>query len=237
MRFKRTAVGIAAVVALAAGSAGALAATGDDREAEQTVLDAAAERLDVTPEELRSALTAAQDARLDQAVGDGELTQEQADAIKERRAQDGRVLDMGGGPGHHRGGPGGPGMFGDLAAALELSEAQLRTQLADGRSISEVAEDQDTTLPAVKRAVRAAQVDRLDAEVQAGRLTDAQRDAMVEHLDGHIDRLGEAAGGSFGGPGGRAGGMHPGEALDADDSRGGTDGASAALDRPGYTDQ
>jgi hypothetical protein len=197
---KRMAVGGIAAVALAAGAAGAVAATGGDpREAEQAVLDDAAERLDVTPARLESALRAAQDARLDQAVREGELTQEQADAIKERRAQDGRVLGMGHGHGHghHGRGPGGGAMLEDLAAALDLSEEQLRNELRDGSSVAEIAEDQDKQLDAVKREVRAAQVERLDAEVEAGRLTDAQRDAMVERLDDHIDRLGEGPGGHF----------------------------------------
>jgi hypothetical protein len=73
-----------------------------------------AEELGVTVPELRKAVRAQMDARLDQAVEDGMLTQKQADQIRKS-----------GGPGRHRGpghggvpggppGPGGPGMPGLL---------------------------------------------------------------------------------------------------------------------------
>lgn len=237
MRPRRLAIGGLAALALAAGSAGAIAATGSDsREDEQAVLDDAAKRLEVTPEKLRSALGAAQDAQLDQAVRSGELSQEQADAIKARRAQDGRVLGMGPGrgPGHHgmrgRGRGGGEQRFEDLAAALDLSEAELDAELRDGKSVSEIAEAQNKPLADVKREVRAARVERLAAAVKAGRITDAQRYAMVEHLDKHIDRLGEKAGGRFGGP--------PRAGVDGGDgSSDDTDGAAAVPAGPGYTFQ
>ena len=191
------AIGAVAVAALAAGSGAAVATSRDGgREAEQEVLADAAKRLDVTPQKLRSALSAAQDAQLEAAVKEGRLTQEQADAIKARRRQDGRVLGVG--PGHHHGpGFGGPGMrrglnmFSELAEALDLSEEQLLDRLHDGRSVAQIARAQNKDLDDVKAQVRDAQAKRLDAEVRAGRLTDAQRDAMLEHLDEHIDRLAE----------------------------------------------
>jgi polyhydroxyalkanoate synthesis regulator phasin len=108
--------------ALLAGGAGmAIAAVSKDdgKKAEQAVLDDAAKRLGVTADKLRDALSAAQDAQIDQAVKDGKLTQKQADAIKARRKQSGHVLGgpLGGpgpgGPGMRRfGGPGGPGFRG-----------------------------------------------------------------------------------------------------------------------------
>ncbi|MCZ4494718.1 MAG: hypothetical protein JWP53_3649, partial [Conexibacter sp.] len=105
MRVKRYMIVSAAVLAAGAGAGGAIAASsGDDaKKTEQSVLDDAAKRLNVTPEALRSALGAAEDAQLDQSVKDGKITQAQADAIKAERATAGRVL---GGPGVG-GGPGG----------------------------------------------------------------------------------------------------------------------------------
>src|SRR3954463_8742574 len=106
MRVKPYVLVTAAVLAVAAGGGAAIAATsGDDhKKTEQAIIDDAAQRLNVSPEALRSALGAAEDTQLDQAVKDGKLTQEQADAIKNRRQQAGDVL---GGPGV--GVPGGPG--------------------------------------------------------------------------------------------------------------------------------
>src|SRR5688572_16113373 len=172
---KRMAIGAVAVAALAVGSGAAIATSRDGgREAEQEVLADAAKRLDVTPEKLRSALSAAQDAQLDAAVKEGRLTQEQADAIKARRRQDGRVLGVG--PGHQHGhGFGGPGMrrglnmFSELAQALDLTEEQLLDRLHDGRSVAQVARAQNKDLDDVKAQVRDAQAKRLDADVKAGR--------------------------------------------------------------------
>lgn len=203
MTKRRMTVVTSAIVALAAGSAGAIAATsGDERKkAEQAVLDDAAKRLDVTPEKLRSALQAAQDAQLDQAVKDGKLTQAQADAIKKRRAESGTVL---GGPGFghhgrggpgfgHRGGPGGPGgrlgVLAGAAKALGISERSLHEQLHDGKTLAEIAKAKGKDLADVKAAARKAAADRLAAAVKSGRITDAQRDAMLKGLDEMIDRL------------------------------------------------
>ena len=207
MRTRRIAIVGGAVVALAAGTGGAIAATQSDDDAkdhEKTVLDTAAKRLDVTPEQLREALKAGRTAEVDQLVKEGKLTQEQADAIKKRLDESGLVL---GGPGGRHGGPGGPGgpghgfggkhgggpheMSADLAKALGLSESKLREQLQAGKTIAEIAKAQDKKLDDVKAAVKKAAVARLDAQVKAGKLTDAQRDEIVKRLDERIDHLGE----------------------------------------------
>lgn len=233
MRLGRIAIGGLTAVALAAGSAGAIAATnGDARNEEQAVLDDAAKRLDVTPERLRSALSGAQDAQIDERVRAGELTQEQADAIKQRRVRNGRVLVPGHGRGHHgTGGRGGrPQRFEDLATALGLSKSDLRTRLRDGETVTEIARAEGRGLASVKREVRASRVKRLDAAVKAGRLTDAQRDAMLAHLDEHIDRLGEW-------PDGRFGRKPPGHRRDDHAHTRGADGAAGVQAQPGHTFQ
>lgn len=210
---RRIVVTSLAVVALAAGSAGAVAATGGDdaKKAEQAVLDDAAKRLDVTSAELRSALSAAQKAQLAQAVEDGDMTREQADRIEQRRERSGSVLGLGG-PGHHghHGRGGGKGaMHQGAARALGLSEAQLRAQLADGKTIAELAEDRDTSVADVKAAMKKATTDRLAADVDAGRLTDAQRDAMLEDLDEHVQRHIDGTERRHGGRDGRGGPRGP----------------------------
>ena len=79
---------------LAGGTGAAIAAVGKDehKKSEQAILDDAAKRLDVTPEKLRDALSAAQEAQLDEAVKAGKLTQKQADEIKEQSKKAGGVL-------------------------------------------------------------------------------------------------------------------------------------------------
>jgi hypothetical protein len=226
MRVKRYIIVSAAVAAAAAGAGGAIAATsGDDgKKAEQSILDDAAKRLNVSPDELRSALSAAEDAQLDQAVKDGKLTQAQADAIKAHRKQDGRVL---GGPGV--GGPRGPGFgvggdrfpgfgrglgfkFGpggaldSAASALGLKLSDLTAKLRAGKSIADVAKDQGKSLDDVKKAITDGVTKELDQAVKDKKITDAQRTEILKELDEHLDDLvtrsfdGPLHGGKLAGP-------------------------------------
>jgi hypothetical protein len=209
MRVKRYVLVSAAVLAAGAGGGAAIAASGGDerQKAEQSILDDAAKRLNVTPEALRSALGAAEDAQLDQAVKDGKLTQAQADAIKKRRAEAKTVLGgpgAGAGPdrgGRGFGGPGGPG-FGGLrfkggpggaldaaASALGLSRADLLTKLRAGKSIADVAKDAGKSLDDVKQAITAGVTKELDQAVTDKKLTSAQRDKVLKELTEHLDDL------------------------------------------------
>ncbi len=198
MQRKRLIAGIVTVAALAGGAAGAVAAT-SEKEAEQQVLSNAAKRLGVSAKELRSALAAAEDAQLDAAVKTGELTQEQADRIKEHRQADGTVLRLG--PGRHHGGPGGhpggghlasgPRLMEDAASALGISSQQLFERLESGKTLGEIAEAEGKSLAQVKSAVKEAATKRLDAELKAGRITKAQHTELAEHVGEHLDRLGE----------------------------------------------
>jgi hypothetical protein len=218
MKVKRYVLATAAVLAVGAGGGAAIAASGGDdrKQAEQSVIDDAAKRLNVTPEALRSALGAAQDGQLDQAVKDGKLTQDQADAIKERRAKGGSVLGGPGaggphggrggpgfGPGHGGPGHGGPGHGGPrlmfklgpggaldaAASALGLDRAQLITKLRDGRSIADVAKDQNKSLDDVKKAITNGVTKDLDEAVKDKQLTSEQRDKVLERLGAQLDDL------------------------------------------------
>lgn len=208
MRTRRIAA-VALTGALVAGGTGAAiaAVTKDDaKKTEQAILDDAAERLDVTPEKLRDALSAARDAQLDQAVKDGELTQKQADAIKAARKDSGRVL---GGPGLH-GGPG-PGevmklrghgglgkhgfgirfeLFEDLAEALGTTEDKLIEQLRAGRSVADVAKANGKSLADVRASVRATMKTRLDKAVEDGDLTQKQADELLDGLSEKVTAIG-----------------------------------------------
>jgi hypothetical protein len=188
---------------LAGGTGAAIAAvTKDDgKKAEQAILDDAAKRLNVSPEKLRDALSAAQDAQIDQAVKDGTLTQKQADAIKARRKQSGRVLGgpFGGPPGFRSHGPGfgPPGgargvIFPDLAKALGITRAQLFEQLRDGKSIADIAKAKGKTLDDVRAAAKADAKRRAGEAVKNGDLTQAQADDLLAHLDDALAHIGDA---------------------------------------------
>jgi hypothetical protein len=214
MRRKHVIAGAVTVAALAGGTAGAVAATDDRKAAEQTVLSDAAKSLGVTADELRSALANAEDARIDAQVEAGNLTQAQADEIKQRRQQEGTVLGLGRGdhgPGGHHGGPGGRFFLADAAKAIGISESTLITQLRDGKDLTAIAKANGKTLDDVKSAVKASAKTRLDADLEAGRITQAQHDEEIAELDEHVDRLGHFGGFGDHGPHG------PGAPDDADD--------------------
>jgi hypothetical protein len=198
MKRSRIALIAATGALLAAGTGAAVGATSSDeaKKAEDAVLADAAKRLDTTAQKLRDALKAAQDAQLAQAVKDGRLTQEQADAIKQRRDQSGRVL---GGPGRH-GGPGGRGFGGpgrgggralmaDLAKAIGISESSLHSQLHDGKTLAAIAKAKGKTVAEVTKAAKAAAKTRLDKQVAAKEITQAQADGILEHIGEHLDAL------------------------------------------------
>ena len=207
MNLKRIAA-ITVAGAVVAGGAGVAIGATTGKKAEQEVLADAAKRLDTTPEKLRAALSAAQDAQLDKAVKAGELTQEQADRIKAARKAHGTVL---GGPGlhgprghhgpGHRGGPRGAAMQ-ELAKALGISEQKLHEELRAGKSVADIAKAQGKSLDSVRNALRSAAKTRLDKAVADGHLTRAQADDRLEHLDEHLTRLDQPRPGrGRGGPG------------------------------------
>ena len=201
MRRTRIAALTAAGALAVAGTGVALATTSSDdpKQREQAVLADAAERLDVSPSELRDALSEAEDAQLDADVKAGRLTQEQADAMKKRRAELGTVLGAGGprhmGPhlsfraGPHDGGP--IELFDTAAKALGISAAELKERLGDGKSLDEIAKAEGKSADDVRDAVRSTLKERFDKAVEEGDLTREQADRMLSHTDEMLEHLGE----------------------------------------------
>ncbi len=186
---KKLAAGAVAVAALAGGGA-ALAAGGiGSEEEQQAIIDDAAERLGVEPEALENALEGALGARLDEAVKEGRLTEEQAAELKER-LKDG-TLPLFGGRGHHGHGLGfhGPELFGAAATFLGVTEAELRTQLEAGKSLADVAAAEGKSVAGLEAALVDAVEKELAAAVQAGRITDAQRDEALDRFKERVDEL------------------------------------------------
>jgi polyhydroxyalkanoate synthesis regulator phasin len=242
---KRLVVG--GVVAVVAGGGIAYAAT-TSTNPRDAYLNDVAKRLNVTPEKLRDAMKGASLDQLDQAVKDGKLTQEQADAMKQKIEAGGGAGPIIGKPGFFGGGPGprgGPGFGGghgfggggiafkavggvldDVAKQLGLSAADLRKQLASGKSIADLAKAQNKSLDDIKKTITDSAKSHHDQAVKDGDLTQKQADKVSTELAGHLDELVTAAppkiigpdlkrsfrGGPFkGGPGGPGGG--PGRAF------------------------
>ena len=139
-------------------------------------------------------------------VADATITQDQADAVIAAIAADLPERPFGG-RGHHGFGR---GIGSEVADVLGLSTEELRTQLADGATLREVAEDQGVDPQAVVDAIVAEAQTRADQAVADGRLTE---DEAAERVAEASERATEALDRSFEGrPFG------PGHDHDADDT-------------------
>ena len=179
----RLAAGAGAALAVAGGGA-AIAATQLSPKAEsEAVVNDAAKQLGVTPAKLSDALKQALANRVDAAVAAGTITKEQGDQLKARIASGDFPLFGVRGPGFGHG-PGGPhGHFGaHLSAAatyLGVTEAALRTSLEGGKTLADIVKEQGKSESGLVDALVADETKELDAAVAAGKLTKAQRDALV----------------------------------------------------------
>jgi hypothetical protein len=192
---RRTLVALVAGIALFAGSGAALAnggfgifgAFGFSGSSNQTaLLNDVANRLDVSPTKLRSAIKDAVKAQVDQQVKDGLLTKTQGDAVKEQ-IDNGAVGVSAG----LRGGFGIRDLDVIAAAAdyLDQTPAQLRDALSAGKSLADVAKDKDKPVDGLQNAIVDKATSQLAAAVSAGDLTDAQRDSFLTQLKNSVDEL------------------------------------------------
>jgi hypothetical protein len=174
---------IGAFAALLAIGAGAAIAGGGFAD-QQTFLNDVAQRLNVTPEQLKAALKGASDDQIDAAVAAGKITKAQGDAMKQRAAQGGMPFFGGG----HHGGFGHHGAVSMTAVAgyLGLTEAELHTQLESGKTLAQLAKDNGKTVDGLERTITGEAKKSLDAAVTAGTITQAQADAMLTQLTAHV---------------------------------------------------
>jgi hypothetical protein len=191
----------AAVAGLAVAGGGAGIAASQDDSAGSSFLDSVAKHLGISSQELEDAAEAAALDQVDEALDQDRITEEQAEELRSR-IEAGEVPFFGPGffgPGFFgpglghgmRGEPGGPEhhfFFGDkLSSAadyLGLTEAELREQLADGKSLADVAEAEG-----LEQAILDGAKTSLDEAVEAERLTREQADAVYERLQSSIDEL------------------------------------------------
>jgi uncharacterized protein YidB (DUF937 family) len=117
-------------------------------------------------------------------VGDGTITQEQADKVAE-------ALNGSDALGHH--GPGGglrglgPGVGLDAAAeALGMSAQDLRSALQRGSTLADVAQEQGVETSALVDALVTAAQERLDAAVADGRIPQQRADELAGTLEQEI---------------------------------------------------
>jgi predicted DNA-binding protein (UPF0251 family) len=162
------------------------------RQERQAVINDAARQLGVEPQELSNALKQALKNRVDAAVKDGRLTQQQAARLKERIDAGGAPLfGLGPGPGfrHHHGHGPFHMKFEAAARYLDMTRTQLREALQDGKTLAQVARDKGKSVDGLVDALVAEKQKRLEQAVQDGRLTEAEKDDMVAGLKERITDL------------------------------------------------
>jgi hypothetical protein len=177
--------GTAALAAVLGGGAAVAATQLSPSEESDAIVADAAEQLGVESSELEAALKQALKNRVDAAREAGRITEEQATEMKER-IDAGELPLAGVGPGHHRGHHG----FVDFAAAAEflgLTEAELQERLRDGDTLAEIATAEGKTAAGLVDALVAAAKADLDEKVEEGRLTAAQRAAILEDVEQRVE--------------------------------------------------
>jgi hypothetical protein len=221
-RINRKVAVAGAGLALVAGGSGAYAATHASgpptpqqaQQARQAFLDDLAKRLGVSSSALTSALKGALSDQVDAAVSAGRLTQAQGDKLK-AAIQSGQApffglpgLGLGGvgfgGPGF--GGPGGRivrGGFGaglsTIATYLGITQAQLRSELASGKSLAQIASAHGKDASGLVDAIVNAETTKLDQAVKDGKLTQAQESQIVSTLKSRVTALVQNTAPAFGG--------------------------------------
>ena len=214
---------------LVVGSGAAIAAT---RAGDDGFLAGVARRLGITEDRLKDAIRAETLARIDQAEKDGDLTEEQADRLRERARSGETPWPFPGGALPHKPLDGfGPGLglpgrivggavnqFEAAAEYLGLTQAQLRNELVDGDSLADIAREKGKSVDGLKKAMKNALKADLDEAVEDDALTREQADNLYEKLSDAVDELVEREGGRFGfrlelGPGGPAFGFERGSGV------------------------
>jgi polyhydroxyalkanoate synthesis regulator phasin len=191
------------LVVASLGAAGAIAAGKVFSPGEETkaVIDDAAAQLGIEPSELSDALKQALENRIDEAVDEGRLTEEQATRLKDRLGESAYPLlfgmGMGPGPRGHGFGFGfgqrGPfighfAIFDTAAEYLGMSEAELREAMRD-QTLAQIAKEKGKTAAGLVNELVATQTKRIDEAVDEGKLTDEQAASLKEGLESRMEAL------------------------------------------------
>lgn len=156
----------------------------------ESVADIAGEQ-GVAIDDVVAALLAGAQSQLDDAVTGERLTQDEAD---ERLVEiEERVTAFVNGDAElfgHRGFGVGCGIAVDeLADVLGLETADLRSRLAEGATLAEIAADEGVSLADLEAAIEAQITERLEQAVADGAITEEEADERLAGLDERIDEM------------------------------------------------
>ena len=179
-----------AVVALAAVVSGilvgtALAQGGEGGGRGEELLSRVAQRLGVSVEELKKAISASELEMLDEAVAEGRISLCRAERVRQH-IQEGRLFLF---ARPHRPHPGRALVLYAAAETLDMRPRELRAELMEGQSIAQVAEARDISRAELKAGILSEAEERLDGAVDNGRLTRERADEALQRLRENIDRI------------------------------------------------
>jgi hypothetical protein len=203
------AAGSALVVVL---GAGAVMAQSTGNGTGSTFLDRVAQKLGIDTPKLQKAITDTQTEDINNAVANGDLTQKQADALKQKIQNSPGFAGPGfGGPrGFGKGGPKGFGFapgFGlgladapqQLADFLGIPITQLGTEMkAPGATLAKVADAHGKSRDQLKTFITDTAKSKLDSAVKNGDLTQKNADAIQKMLTDNLDKIVDGNFGFFG---------------------------------------
>lgn len=158
--------------------------------ASPTFLERVAQKLGIDTGTLRDAVTSSANDEIDERVQSGDLTQEQADALKERVASAPDDAFGLGGRGLHV--KGRFGFFGgeELATFLGVTAEDLRTELqADGATLASVATAHGKSRDELKAFLTAEFQSHLAEHVANGDLTQEEADARLADKTANLDAM------------------------------------------------
>jgi len=188
-----------------------LAVAQDEDTPVQTFLGRVADKLGIGEDELRSAMTEAEQEVIDERVAEGKLTAEQGEALKERIENGDLLAPLRGKLAGQR------GRFCDgvfdcirdrvraqdgrlpmeaAATVLDMEPEELLSELQEGKTLAEVAEE-SMSVDEFTAAMLAQVRQELDALVAEGKLTQEQADANFERVEENIDRIVNAQAGAL----------------------------------------
>ena len=196
---RKLVIGATSVVMLG-GAGGAVAATqGSAGSHRQAYIDDVAKRLNVSPSALIAATRAARSDQINAAVAAGRITQSQAEALKQRARQGYGIPFVGQ---RFRGGRlGGRGV---AAKYLGMPKTTLRSELASGKSLAQIAgSTTGKSVDGLKAAIVSAQKARLANAVSSVWITSAQEQERLANLSSRVDALLQRSG--VAGPNGASG--------------------------------
>ena len=225
MKLNRWAIGgglatLALATAITAGTAfaqGTPTTTNNAQSSVQTFIDRLAQNLGISSDTLKSALQKTQDQQISDAQSAGKITQQQADALKQK-VDSGQVGPFLLNPGVRGGHPGGPyGMMGadanTVASTLGITTQQLQSELSSGKALKDVISAHGKTVDDVVNALVAQAKTKLDAQVTAGKLAADQETIDLNNLKTQLTNAinnNSFGPGRHGRPGGPMGGWNHG---------------------------